>query len=119
MTNQTTTGIDSAGMTAAAAAALSPKQIQPQAYTACLTPPARPPKKWCGEKTNKLWHTRATSKEVVLENTYDLRSNRPESAVLSCPYSVSSFGQDGVNGNATRTARSSVFNILPTPCVKT
>ena len=66
-----------------------------------------------------LWHTRAASKEVVLENTFDLRSNRPDSAVLSCPDSASSFGQDGVNGNATRTARSSVFNILPTPRVKT
>ena len=53
------------------------------------------------------------SKEMVLENTSVRRSNRPDSAVLSCPNSISSFGQDGQKGNLRRTACTGVFNILP------
>lgn len=59
------------------------------------------------------------SKEMVLENTDVNRSNRPDSAVLSCPNSVPSFGQDGESGNASRTTLTGVFNILPTLRLKT
>ena len=59
------------------------------------------------------------SKEMVLENTVVNRSNRPDSAVLSCPNSVPSFGQDGESGNASRTTLTGVFNILPTLRLKT
>ena len=52
------------------------------------------------------------SKEVVLQNTQVERSNRPVSAVLSCPNSE--FGQDGANGNAARATSAGVLNILPT-----
>ena len=65
-------------------------------------------------------YTGTASKEVVLENTlYVSRSSRPDSAVLSCPNSIPSFGQDGSNGNVGRTADTSVFNILPTLRLKT
>jgi Rha family phage regulatory protein len=56
---------------------------------------------------------------VVLENTAVNRPNRPDSAVLSCPNSVPSFGQDGESGNASRTTLTGVFNILPTLRLKT
>lgn len=59
------------------------------------------------------------SKEMVLENTSVRRSNRPDSAVLSCPNSISSFGRDGQKGNLSRTACTGVFNILPTLRLKT
>jgi hypothetical protein len=46
------------------------------------------------------------AKAPVLQNTFVLRSNRPDSAVLSCPDSVTGFGADGPFREAGRTASS-------------
>lgn len=59
------------------------------------------------------------SKEMVLENTCEVHGQTAPSVRFCHAQIPSSFGQDGRSGNALRTAEPSVFNILPTPRLKT
>lgn len=56
---------------------------------------------------------RTSPKRMVCRNTFVIRLNRPESAVLSCPNSVTGLWADGPFREAGRTAITSVTNICP------
>lgn len=59
------------------------------------------------------------AKAPVIQNTFVLRSNRPDSAVSLCPNSVTGLGADGPFREAGRTASTSVLNICPPMRFKT
>lgn len=56
---------------------------------------------------------RTKAKAPVIQNTFVQRSNRPDSAALSCSNSVTGFWADGPFREAGRTACTSVLNICP------